>query len=391
MNEALILLDITIVLLLAKVLEEVMARIKQPTILGDLLAGIIVGPTVFGLVSSVKNIESFAWVGIVILLFLGGVESSISEFKRYGMQVLVVALGGVLACFLLGFSYAYMLGYDLKTMLFLGAILTPTSVGVTLRTLMDLNPLHTKEGRVILGAAVADDIYSVIALALVYSLAMENKVTLESLSPILIGLATIMTLTFLINKFSHEISIMLRKLKVHESAFTTMLIMGLAAATLTAFFRLSPLVGAFFIGLALSSIPGVELLRERLEFLSMIITPIFFVYAGILLNPWEVVSNNNLYEILCIGLSIAALGVIGKIIGCGLAAKLSGMNWNESLAVGLGMMPRAGVDLVIAVIGLSIGAITQELYFGALLLIYFSSLTTPVLLKRAFKYRIHKS
>ena len=132
MKEALILLDITLVLLLAKVLEEVMARIKQPTILGDLLAGILVGPTVFGLISSVENIESLAWVGIVILLFLGGVESSVSEFKRYGVQVLTVALGGVLACFLLGFSYAYMLGYDLKTMLFLGAILTPTSVGVSL-------------------------------------------------------------------------------------------------------------------------------------------------------------------------------------------------------------------------------------------------------------------
>ena len=391
MKEALILLDITLVLLLAKVLEEVMARIKQPTILGDLLAGILVGPTVFGLISSVKNIESFAWVGIVILLFLGGVESSISEFKRYGVQVLAVALGGVLACFLLGFSYAYMLGYDLKTMLFLGAILTPTSVGVTLRTLMDLNLLHTKEGRVILGAAVADDIYGVIVLALVYSLVTESKVTLESLLPILTGLATILTLTFLINRFSYKISVMLRKLKVHESAFTTVLIMGLAAATLTAFFRLSPLVGAFFIGLALSSIPGVELLRERLEFLSMIITPIFFVYAGILLNPWEIVGNNSLYEILYVGLSIVALGVVGKIIGCGFAAKLSGMDWNESLAIGLGMMPRAGVDLVIAVVGLSVGAISQELYFGALLLIYFSSLATPVLLKRAFKYKIGKS
>jgi len=391
MKEALILLDITLVLLLAKVLEEVMARIKQPTILGDLLAGILVGPTVFGLISSVENIESLAWVGIVILLFLGGVESSVSEFKRYGVQVLVVALGGVLACFLLGFSYAYMLGYDLKTMLFLGAILTPTSVGVTLRTLMDLNLFHTKEGRVILGAAVADDIYGVIVLALVYSLVTESKVTLESLLPIVTGLATISTLTFLINRFSYKISVMLRKLKVHESAFTTILIMGLAAATLTAFFRLSPLVGAFFMGLALSSIPGVELLRERLEFLSMIITPIFFVYAGILLNPWEIVGNNSLYEILYVGLSIVALGVVGKIIGCGFAAKLSGMGWNESLAIGLGMMPRAGVDLVIAVVGLSIGAIDQKLYFGALLLIYFSSLATPALLKRAFKYKIGKS
>ena len=215
--------------------------------------------------------------------------------------------------------------------------------------------------------------------------------TLESLLPIVTGLATISTLTFLINRFSYKISVMLRKLKVHESAFTTILIMGLAAATLTAFFRLSPLVGAFFMGLALSSIPGVELLRERLEFLSMIITPIFFVYAGILLNPWEIVGNNSLYEILYVGLSIVALGVVGKIIGCGFAAKLSGMGWNESLAIGLGMMPRAGVDLVIAVVGLSIGAIDQKLYFGALLLIYFSSLATPALLKRAFKYKIGKS
>ncbi len=388
MKEAFILFDITLVLLLAKILEELMARIKQPTILGDLLAGILAGPTFLGLISTTKNIESLAWIGIVILLFLGGIESNISEFKKYSFHVLSVAAGGVIVCFFLGFTYAYMLGYDLKTMLFLGAILTPTSVGVTLRTLMDLNMFDTKEGRVILGAAVADDIYGVVVLALVYSLVTESKITLKGVSPIIIGLAIIFSISYFVNRFSQKISMFLRRLVVYESAFTTVLIIGLAAATLTAFFQLSPLVGAFFIGLGFSGIPGVEPLRERLEFLSAIITPIFFVYAGILLNPWVIIgSSGSIYRLLEVGLTIVILGMVGKIVGCGLAAKLSGMNVKESLAIGLGMMPRAGVDLVIAVIGLSIGAITQDLYFGALLLIYFSSLLTPVVLKKAFKYK----
>ncbi len=391
MREALILFDITIVLLVAKGLEEIMARLRQPTILGDLLAGILVGPTVLSLVSTTENIESLAWVGIVILLFLAGIESSISEFKKYGFQVLLVALGGVIACFMLGFSYAYIAGYDIKAMLFLGAILTPTSVGVTVRTLMELDILHTKEGHVILGAAVADDIYGIIVLALVYSMVLENKISAEGLYPIIIGLLIIFLIAFMAHRFSWEIGHFLKELRVHESAFTTVFIMGLSIATLSAFFRLSPLVGAFFIGLALSELPGSSAIRDRLEFLSAIITPLFFVYAGILLNPWSVLESNGLYRIITIGLTIVALGVIGKIVGCGLAAKLSGMTWKEALAIGIGMIPRAGVDLVIAVTGLTMGAITQELYFGTLLLIYATSLSTPVLLKRVFKYKLKSS
>jgi len=387
MEEALILLDITLVLLSAKALEEVMIRIKQPVILGDLLAGILIGPTVFNIISSPGSIEPLAWIGIVILLLLGGVEIKISEFKENFYKAAIVALGGVLACFLLGFGYAYILGYDLKAMLFLGAILTPTSVGVTLETLMDLNILHSEEGIIIMGAAVLDDIYGVTVLALVYSIATEGSVTSMSLLPIVVGLALMVLLAFPIYRFSSEVGSMLGKLKVHEAFFTTAFIIGLIGATLTAFFRLTPLVGAFFMGLALSSIPGAEYLRERLEFLSIVITPIFFVYAGILLNPWGVVSG---VRMLYVGLTIVALGVIGKVVGCGLAAKLVGMSWRESLAIGIGMMPRAGVDLVIAVIGLSIGAVTQELYLGALLLIYTTSLSTPVILKKAMGYRLKR-
>lgn len=386
MNEALILLDITLVLLVAKVFEELMAHLKQPTILGDLLAGIVVGPTILSLVSSVKNVESFAWIGIVILIFMAGIESSISEFKKYGTAVLLVALGGVISCFFLGFLYAYYLNYDLKAMLFLGAILTPTSVGVTVRTLMELRMLHTKEGHVILGAAVADDVYGVAVLALVYSIVIENKLNITSLYPVFSGLALIFAISYFVHKYSHELSYYLRKLRVHEAMFSSIFIIGLIAATLSAFFRLSPLVGAFFIGLALSELPGVNVIKEKLEFLSTIITPLFFVYAGLLLNPWAILKQKPIMEMIGVALGIVLLGIIGKIIGCSLAAKLSRMNWRESITIGIGMMPRAGVDLVIAVIGLAIGAIDQALYFGALLLIYVSSLSTPPLLKIVFKY-----
>ncbi len=380
-EEAEALLHILVILFTAKVLEEVMYRLKQPTVLGDILAGIILGPTLFKLIVVPEHVRAIAWLGIVVLIFLAGFESNISEFKRYGRAAAIVALGGVVACFSLGYLYGIMIGYGHGSALFLAALLTPTSVGVTVGTLTAIKRLRSREGYIILGAAVIDDVYAVIVLSLVYGLAI-GSVSIEAYAPLIAGIIILVFILYYVPNISDKIQEFFHKLHIPDAPFIFTLLLGLGVAVFSAHVGLTPIPGAFIIGLALSGIRGPERIRRDLEVLEEVITPIFFAYAGILLNPWEI---SNIGELIPFALGITVLGLLGKILGCGVAARLTGLNWYEALIVGLGMMPRAGVDIVIAVTGLTLGLIDQAIYMGALMLIYVSSIITPITVQYAYK------
>lgn len=381
-EELLILIDLTLVLLFAKGLEELMAYLKQPPILGDLLAGILIGPTILGLIRVTHNVAVVGWLGVVILIFLAGLETEIEELKRYGKEAIIVALGGVIATFSFALAVSYFLGHPWLTSLFIAVILAPTSVSVTVATLMDLGLLRSRLGEVIVGAAVADDIYAMILFAIVSSIISYGSIHLETLFHIILGLTIILSAFILISKKSNTI---VEKLVRHShltgSLHIYILVIGLVLATLSSYFGLSPLVGAYFAGLALGGIARSRHLREFYGFLVGLISPFFFVYAGILLDPWSIVSSLELGSVFIVVVLIVAAGVLGKVLGCGIAAKLVGLDTRSSIAIGIGMMPRAGVDLVIAVVGLTTRVLTMDLYFSALVLIYVTSLSTPILLK----------
>jgi len=376
-EEAEALLHILLILFTAKVLEEVMYRLHQPLVLGDILAGIILGPTVLGLIVIPEHVKAIAWLGLVVLVFLAGFESEISEFKRYGRPAAIVALGGVVVSFTLGYLYGVFLGYDQASSLFLAAILTPTSVGVTIGTLSSIGRLHSREGYIILGAAVIDDVYAVIVLSIVYGLAMGST-QLEAYASIVAGILVLILILLLVPRSTDRLYNLFRKLHVHEAPFIFTFIIGLAVAVFSAYVGLTPIPGAFIIGLALSGIKAPERIRRDLEVLEEVITPIFFAYAGILLNPWEL---ENAIQVLPVATGITILGLVGKVLGCSLASRTAGLDWYESLIVGFGMMPRAGVDIVIAVTGLTLGIIDQAIYMGALMLVYVSSILTPIIVQ----------
>lgn len=381
-EEAEALLHILIILLTAKVLEEVMYRLRQPTVLGDILAGIVLGPTILKIIVVPEHVRAIAWLGVVVLIFLAGFESDISEFKRYGKAAAIVALGGVIACFSLGYLYGATTGYGHGSALFLAALLTPTSVGITVGTLAAIGKLHSREGYIVLGAAVIDDVYAVIVLSLVYGLAV-GSMSLEAYAPLIVGILVLAFILFYVPGISTHIQELFHHLHIPDAPFISTLILGLGVAVFSAHVGLTPIPGAFIIGLALSGIRGPERIRRDLEVLEEVITPIFFAYAGILLNPWEILDP---YELIPFALGITGLGLLGKIIGCGFAARLTGLGWYESMIVGLGMMPRAGVDIVIAVTGLTLGLIDQAIYMGALMLIYISSIITPITLQNVYKF-----
>ncbi len=380
-NEALILLDITLVIICAKVLEELFAKIKQPPLLGDLLAGILLGPTILGIIRVTDNIESIAWLGIVLLIFLAGLESSIEDLKKYGKSAGIVAVGGVAATFSLAFLVSLYLGYSIETSLFIAVILAPTSVSVTVATLMEINAIRTPVGETILGAAVADDVYAMVLFSIVYGMLAKEEG--NPTYKVVTGIILLLVIAFVISKFSKKIIGFFMKSSLHDAQFTYPIIIGLIVATITAFYGLSPIIGAYFAGLSLSiALPMTSRARQYYPLLVDFVSPFFFVYAGILLDPWSILGNIELSKALTTAFLIVIAGVVGKVVGCGVAAWLQGFDKRSSLAIGVGMMPRAGVDLVIAVTGLSLGVLTMDLYFSALLLIYVTSITTPFLLKK---------
>lgn len=380
-SEAFIFFDITLVIICAKVLEELFVRLKQPSLLGDLLAGILLGPTVFGVIRVTDNIESIAWLGIVLLIFLAGLESSIEDLKKYGRSAGVVAVGGVVATFSLALLVSFYLGHSIETSLFIAVILAPTSVSVTVATLMEINAIRTPVGETIVGAAVADDVYAMVLFSIVYSMLVEEEG--GPIYRVVTGLALLLIIAFIISRFSKSIIDYIMKSRLDDAQFTYPIITGLIVATITAFYGLSPIIGAYFAGLSLSLVlPSISRVRHYYSLLVDLISPFFFVYAGILLNPWSIVEKIEISRAVVTALLIVIAGIVGKVVGCGITAKLLGFSTKSSLAIGVGMMPRAGVDMVIAVTGLSLGVLTMDLYFSTLLLIYVTSITTPFLLKK---------
>lgn len=384
-NELLILIDLAIVIFMAKVLEEIMARIGQPPILGDLLAGIIVGPSIFGLITVTHNVEVIGWLGIVILIFLAGLETDIEAAKKYGFDAVLVALGGVALTFILAFIIAMFFNYSFITSLFIATILTPTSVSVTSMTLLELGVIRSRVGEIILGAAFADDVIAMILFALISSIAFYGEIRHESITMITIGLALIFTLFLVFYYSSNKLfNRFIMRSRLVDAPIIHLLMIGIGMSIISAYFGLSPLIGAYLGGLAMSRVVKSARTMEFFEILVQIISPFFFVYAGILLNPWIVIGKINLLETIGVIIAIVASGIIGKILGCGGTAYLLRLDKKSSLTIGVGMMPRAGVDLVIAVVGLTIGVLTMELYLSALILIYVTSLSTPFLLKKLF-------
>ncbi len=381
-TELMILLDLAIVIVLAKSLEELIVRLGQPPILGDLLAGIIIGPTVLGLIKATHNVEVIGWLGIVVLIFLAGLETDIEAAKKYGLKAVLVALGGVLVTFFLAYIIALLFNYSYITALFIATILSPTSVSVTSMTLLELGVIRTRIGEIILGAAFADDVMAMALFAITSSIAYYGEVKHESIIQISLALIIIFSIFYLLYKFSNKLfNGVIMSSRLIDTPMIQLLIIGMLMAVLSSYLGLSPLIGAYLAGLALSKVVKERTYRF-LEIFAQIISPFFFVYAGILLNPWIVVGRINMYNAIGIVVAIVLAGIVGKILGCGGVAKAMDLDTRSSITIGVGMMPRAGVDLVIAVVGLTLGVLTMELYLSALILIYVTSLTTPILLKK---------
>jgi Kef-type K+ transport system membrane component KefB len=392
-------ITLAVILLSARVLAELAGRVRVPPVIGDLMAGILLGPSVFGWIEPEATIRIMAEIGVLLLLFKVGLGTDVIHLAKTSRVSLMVACIGFLVPFAFGFSLArFVFDLSLLVSLFIGGTLTATSIGISIRVLDDFKRQHSSEGRVVLGAAVMDDILGVVLLALLYEFAVNGGVSLGNASKIalfimiflLMAPVMVKSLSLLIEHYEGESQIpgLLPTVIVSLILFFSWLAYAVGAP---------PILGAFATGLALSRrfhLPfggamGQEnpRLSDRIDFqmqpISQLLTPVFFVFVGLSLNLREVDWGSPFIWVFFILLFVTA--VVGKLAS-GLCVTGA---WAQKLAVGLSMVPRGEVGLVFAELGLTAGILSNELYSGMILVIAATTFLPPFIMKWLYQTHGH--
>ena len=366
-------------LVAAKLFGDLAERIGQPAVLGELLAGILVGPSLLGLVPLSVGILVLAEIGVLLLLFEVGLETDLEELLAVGGPALAVAFAGMALPFGGGWALTRLLGYGQLAAIFVGASLTATSIGITARVLAQLNTLKTREGQIILGAAVADDVLGLVVLATVTRVAesgaVQTSVVLRSAGFALGFVVVAVVAGGFVGR--HLVRVVGR-----SSARGALVAASVAFAMLVAWLakkaESAPIVGAFAAGLALARTNRRHDIDAALKPVVDVFAPIFFVSVGAqadvrLLNPFAAENRTG----LLLGLGLTVVGFLGKFA----AGFVAGRNVDRAF-IGAGMVPRGEVGLIFASVGLQTGALPQSIFIAVLLAVFLTTFITPPLLKR---------
>lgn len=373
-------LGLVLILLGAKLAGAFMARLGQPPVLGELLVGLALGPSLFGLVPDTPIVQSFAQVGVVFLMFMAGLETNMREMRLAGRSSFLSALGGVILPMAGGTAAGLLFGQSLTTSLFLGAILTATSVSISAETLRQLGVLKSREGSTILGAAVIDDVMGVIMLALVMAVSVGANPVLPVAQMALFFIVTAALGYWLLPRLddwmlrhgSRELALAIILAVVLVAAWSAQALGGVASIT-----------GAYMAGLLLGRTKAVHDHHSTISsFTHGFFAPIFFVSIGLQVQIGSLQAN------LLFALAVILIAIVAKFAGSGLGAWVGGLRPVQSLRVGVGMISRGEVALIIAGVGLQSGIIGSGIFATAILVTLVTTLVTPVLLKFAFSAQL---
>jgi Kef-type K+ transport system membrane component KefB len=365
--------ELVIVLVAALLAGSVVRRFGYPAAIGELLVGVLIGPLAFGFVRYSDTLVTFAELGVIILLFFIGFETDVGMLKKHLAPSFLAATAGALLPLGLGYYGALLMGLAQGEALFVGTVLTATSIGITARMLSDLDRLRTKEGTTILGAGVVDDVIAIILLSVVVSV-LAGEFSLLSLAPVLAKTA-IFWATILIGGF-YGLSRVFDRVRIGTEVLTLLLLaLGFAGAYMSAQLGLSTAIGAFAIGLAFSNMIRSSEVLKTLQPIFLLFVPIFFVSIGMLIDPRAFVSS------LVPGLALTALAVLGKVLGCGAILLPLRYSAREAFTVGVGMIPRGEVGLIIAGIGLASGVIDAQTYLVAVMAVSSTTIIALPILK----------
>ena len=402
-NNYAFLLQIAIILLATKFLGILTKRISLPQVVGALAAGILLGPMILNVVQRNDLIVSLAELGVIVLMFGAGLETDIQELKKAGLASFVIALLGVLVPLVGGFFLADIFNTDQNPEMaslfwqniFIGVVLTATSVSITVETLKELGALNSRAGNAILGAAVIDDILGIVALTIVISLGgnkTDDGTSGSTLGSALVGdgvfAVIINIIAFFIvaivaavlyhmffKKWRESSNENLRRHNIVTFAFCLLLSFGAEI-----FFGVADITGAFVAGLAVSGLKKNEYVINRFNTLSyMLLSPIFFANIGLAMT---IEGLNG--KLIAFMLLLMLLAIISKVIGCGAGAKLMRYSNKESLQIGIGMISRGEVALIVANKGASVGLMSDKFMTPLVIMVVFTTIITPILLKFVF-------
>nr|WP_042693334.1 cation:proton antiporter [Thermococcus nautili] len=371
-----LILYLALMLLTAETFGWLFSRIGQPVVLGQIVSGILLG-LAFPPTEEVKDISM---IGVLMLLFLAGLESSVEELKSAGKSGFSVAFVGVVVAFAMGFGIAYPFkGFD-QALLY-GALTTPTSVSLTVRVLMEMDRLKSREGTTILTAAIVDDILGIIVLTVVISSLVSGGVSVVSLVEILakVGIFIALMLFAMPRVLDYALRKVVR-IGFADSTVTLSMAALFAFAYLAEHMNLASILGAYLLGLALSETEFRKPIFEHSRIIAhSVFVPLFFVDVGMNI-PVKDLKSAGLFAVL-----FSLVAIVSKVIGCGIGALIGGMSPREALRVGVGMVPRMGVELAMLAIAMKAGIVGSDAYLVIVLMIFLSTLVTPPLLKLAFK------
>ena len=373
-----LLLQLFTIFVWAKVFGELFERLGMPAVLGEILAGVVLGPFGTGFVVPSSTIFAIAEVGAIFLLFTVGLETSPGDLVRVGRQSLGVAMAGVLLPFLLGFGYLMIRGESTHESLFVGAAMVATSVGITARILRDLHVLKSRPAQIILGAAVFDDILGMILLAVVVSMATGgiHWLHLGIVTAEAIGFALFMI--FVGPRVIQRVRPGLQRLSTHDAPLILSLAICLGLSVASTTIGMAAVIGAFFAGLIFADYSPEWNLQPRVHAINEFLSPFFFFTMGARLDL-SIFSR----EVLITASIITVLAFFSKIVGCGLPLLKEGRK--VALKVGMGMSPRGEVALIVALIGLQMNAISQRAYAIVVFMTALTTLIPPYFIKRLFR------
>lgn len=385
--------QLAIIIIFAKVFGLLARKLKAPQVAGEIIAGLLIGPSILGWVQTSNFLSGMAEIGVIMLMFNAGLATNIQDLKKSGLKATLIACAGVsipLICGTVLFMCFY--GFDkvgseeFYRALFIGTILTATSVSITVQALKELGKLSTFVGTTIVSAAIIDDVIGIVVLTFVISLNPNKSDATQatSITRVLISTILFFAASVVVGYIFYKI---FKKYEKKHSHTRRIPIVGLALAFSMAylaehFFGVADITGAYIAGVILCSTKDSSYISRKMDVNSyMIFGPIFFASIGLQTNIRTLDSS-----ILFFSIAFVIVGMVSKVVGCGLVSKLCKFNMSDSLKIGCGMMTRGEVALIVAQRGLSAGILDHAFFTSVIMLIIVSSITTPILLKAIYHH-----
>lgn len=372
--------DLALLLLFANIGGYLSRKLNQPEVLGQIVFGLILGPSVFNLITGTEFINHIAEIGVILLMFIAGLETDVEDLKSSSKSSTSIALGGIFGPLILGVLGIMLVKGEgsFNEALFVGVILTATSVSITVESLRDLGKLRSRQGIGILGAAIIDDIAGIILLTLVVGFTdpTEGGNVVFVIGKIAVFFIISLLIGFLFSKLLTKYSDLINR---HNKMLSLALIFCFALAFIAEELGVAAIIGAYITGVIFSTTHHRNRVSHETQRVAYaLFTPIFFMNIGL------GVELNNIGGSLLISGVIIFVAILGKLVGCYTGAKFSKFTNRESLQISIGMIPRAEVALIVTNLGLKLGLVGKDVFTAIILLVLVSTIITPILLKLSY-------